>query len=73
MMSNSNEIKQPKSTANGAEPAVTVYELPKTYNGKTVKDLFPEFEYDAVLRYSKLFGLGKQSSLPKIWKGVRKK
>jgi hypothetical protein len=26
----------------------SVYVLPKTYNGKTVTELFPEFDYDSV-------------------------
>lgn len=26
----------------------TIYVLPKTYNGKTVTELFPEFKYDSV-------------------------
>jgi hypothetical protein len=50
-----------------------IYVLPKTYNGKTVTELFPEFHHDSVLRYSKLFGVGKQTSLPKIWRGTRKR
>lgn len=31
----------------GAETDV-IYALPKTYNGKTVTDLFPEFKYNSV-------------------------
>ena len=50
-----------------------IYALPKVYNGKTVNDLFPEFKHNSVLRFSKLFGLGRQTSLPKIWKGTRKR
>ena len=51
----------------------SVYILPKTYNGKTVTDLFPEFKYDSVLRFSKLFGVGRTTCLPKIWRGTRKR
>lgn len=51
----------------------SIYMLPKTYNGKTVTELFPEFKYDSVLRFSKLFGVGRVTSLPKIWKGTRKR
>lgn len=51
----------------------SIYILPKTYNGKTVTDLFPEFKYNSVLRFSKLFGVGRATSLPKIWKGSRKR
>ncbi|RMZ95006.1 transcription initiation factor TFIID subunit 1 isoform X1 [Brachionus plicatilis] len=51
----------------------SVYILPKTYNGKTVTDLFPEFKYDSVLRFSKLFGIGRTICLPKTWRGTRKR
>lgn len=27
----------------------SIYVLPKTYNGKTVTELFPEFKYDSVI------------------------
>merc|ERR1712127_363749 len=60
----------PKSTTDNSE---IIYSLPKTYNGKTVFDLFPEFQQDSILRFSKLFGLGRATSLPKIWKGSRKR
>ena len=32
----------------------TIYVLPKTYNGKTVTELFPEFKYDSVSFLSKI-------------------
>ena len=54
-------------------PTAEVYILPKTYNGKTVTELFPEFNHNGVLRFSKLFGVGRQTSLPKTWKGTRKR
>ena len=28
-----------------------IYALPKTYNGKTVTDLFPEFKHNSVIIY----------------------
>jgi hypothetical protein len=51
----------------------TVYALPKDYNGKTVEELFPDFRHDSVPIFSKLFGLGRVSSLPKLWKGTKKR
>ncbi len=32
----------------------SIYVLPKTYNGKTVTELFPEFQYDSVNDYYKI-------------------
>ena len=37
-----------------------------------VKTLFPTFKPHCILRFSSLLGLGKPSSLPKVWKGARK-
>jgi hypothetical protein len=39
------ENVQPAVKAGNEE---VVYVLPKTYNGKTVTELFPEFDYDSV-------------------------
>ena len=61
------------TSAKGSEGGELIYALPKEYNGKTVNDLFPEFKHNSVLRFSKLFGLGRVTSLPKIWKGTRKR
>lgn len=47
--------------------------LPSKYAGVEVTDLFPDFRQDKVLRFSRLFGPGKPSSLPQIWRSVRKK
>jgi hypothetical protein len=66
----STPTKSQNSTLNEDD---SVYILPKTYNGKTVTELFPEFQYDSVLRFSKLFGVGRSTSLPRIWRGTRKR
>ncbi|KAL0280152.1 UNVERIFIED_CONTAM: hypothetical protein PYX00_001531 [Menopon gallinae] len=47
--------------------------LPSKYADVDVTELFPDFRYDKVLRFSRLFGPGKPSSLPQIWRSVRKK
>ncbi|OTF75547.1 transcription initiation factor TFIID subunit 1-like protein [Euroglyphus maynei] len=47
--------------------------LPSKYADLDVTELFPEFRHDQVLRFSRLFGPGKSSSLPQIWKSVRNK
>ncbi|CAF0755218.1 unnamed protein product [Didymodactylos carnosus] len=54
--------------------------LPSTYEGKTVEELFPAFKHNSVrisesviLKFSKIFGLGKPYHLPKPWKDVRKR
>ena len=47
--------------------------LPSKYAGVSVTTLFPDFRPDKVLRFSRLFGPGKYSSLPHIWKNVKKR
>lgn len=47
--------------------------LPSKYANVDVRELFPDFRPDKVLRFSRLFGPGKPSSLPQIWRSVRKK
>lgn len=47
--------------------------LPSKYANTDVTVLFPDFRPDKVLRFSRLFGPGKASSLPQIWRGVRKR
>lgn len=47
--------------------------LPSKYANVDVRDLFPDFRPDKVLRFSRLFGPGKPSSLPQIWRSVRKR
>nr|XP_046912926.1 transcription initiation factor TFIID subunit 1-like isoform X2 [Dermatophagoides farinae] len=45
--------------------------LPSKYADLDVTKLFPEFRHNQVLRFSRLFGPDKSSSLPQIWKSVR--
>lgn len=47
--------------------------LPSKYANVDVTELFPDFRANKVLRFSKLFGPGKPSSLPQIWRGVKKR
>lgn len=47
--------------------------LPSKYANVDVCELFPDFRPDKVLRFSRLFGPGKPTSLPQIWRSVRKK
>ena len=47
--------------------------LPSKYANINVTELFPDFRANKVLRFSRLFGPGKPSSLPQIWRGVRKR
>lgn len=47
--------------------------LPSKYANIDVRELFPDFRPDKVLCFSRLFGPGKPSSLPQIWRGVRRK
>lgn len=46
--------------------------LPKKYLDTDVKQFFPEFREGKVLRFQRLFGIGKPSNMPDIWKSVRK-
>ncbi|XP_026317517.1 transcription initiation factor TFIID subunit 1 isoform X2 [Hyposmocoma kahamanoa] len=47
--------------------------LPSKYANVEVTELFPDFRPDKVLLFSRLFGPGKLSSLPQIWRGVKKR
>ncbi|XP_077286335.1 TATA-box binding protein associated factor 1 isoform X2 [Arctopsyche grandis] len=47
--------------------------LPSKYANVDVTELFPDFRVGKVLRFSRLFGPGKASSLPQIWRGVRRR
>lgn len=47
--------------------------LPSKYANTDVRELFPDFSHDKVLRFSRLFGPGKISSLPQIWRSVRRR
>lgn len=45
--------------------------LPSKYASVDVSELFPDFRPNKVLRFSRLFGPGKPSSLPQIWRSVK--
>ncbi|XP_003373355.1 putative bromodomain protein [Trichinella spiralis] len=45
--------------------------LPEEYRDYDVSTLFPEFRKNQVLRFSRLFGPGKPSSMPMIWRSAR--
>ncbi|XP_011313489.1 transcription initiation factor TFIID subunit 1, partial [Fopius arisanus] len=47
--------------------------LPSKYANIDVTEIFPDFRPNKVLRFSRLFGPGKPSSLPQIWRGVRRR
>ncbi|XP_023247191.1 transcription initiation factor TFIID subunit 1 [Copidosoma floridanum] len=47
--------------------------LPSKYANVDVTELFPDFRPGKVLRFSKLFGPGKPSSLPQVWRSVKKR
>lgn len=47
--------------------------LPSKYANVDVRELFPDFRPDKVLRFSRLFGPGKPTSLPQIWRSVRRR
>ena len=46
--------------------------LPPELANINVNDVFPDFKPDVVLRFSRLFGPGRPSSLPKRWVNFRK-
>uniref|UniRef100_A0A146L8G5 Transcription initiation factor TFIID subunit 1 n=5 Tax=Lygus hesperus TaxID=30085 RepID=A0A146L8G5_LYGHE len=47
--------------------------LPSKYANVDVREIFPDFRVDKVLRFSRLFGPGKHSSLPHMWRSVKKR
>lgn len=47
--------------------------LPPKYLNVNVNLLFPDFKENSKLRFLRLFGPGKQSNMPDIWRSVRKK
>lgn len=47
--------------------------LPSKYVNVDITELFPDFRPGKVLRFSKLFGPGKPSSLPQVWRSVKKR
>ncbi|XP_003736702.3 transcription initiation factor TFIID subunit 1 isoform X2 [Drosophila pseudoobscura] len=47
--------------------------LPSKYQNVDVRKLFPDFRPNKVLRFSRLFGPGKPTSMPQIWRHVRRR
>ncbi|XP_048585830.1 transcription initiation factor TFIID subunit 1 isoform X2 [Nematostella vectensis] len=47
--------------------------LLRTSKGQTVTELFPEFKPGKVLRFSRLFGPSKSSSLPQQWRNAKRR
>ena len=47
--------------------------LPSKYEDCEVTNLFPEFRHKKTLRFSRLFGPGKASHMPNLWKNVKNK
>ena len=47
--------------------------MPSKYVGVNITDVFPDFRPDKILRFARLFGLGKSSNLPQWWRNVRKR
>jgi transcription initiation factor TFIID subunit 1 len=47
--------------------------MPSKYAGVDVSEIFPDFRTGKVLRFSRLFGPGKPSSLPNTWKIVKRR
>ncbi|GIY46026.1 transcription initiation factor TFIID subunit 1 [Caerostris extrusa] len=63
-----NVENSPKNTS--GKPLAGV--LPEKYKNVNVKSLVPHFEFEKVLRFLKVFGPGKPSSLPNNWRKKRK-
>lgn len=47
--------------------------MPSKYAGIDVRALFPDFRPGNVLRFARLFGKGKATSQPNVWKNVKKR
>ena len=71
------ELMPPPSSAPRLKDAKDVRKplasmLPDKYKDTDVRELFPQFRANRVLRFSRLFRI-KNSHKPRIWKGVRKR
>ena len=62
---------QPEVLAPPTQPTVPEAQVTEELYAK-VKQLFPSFKQEGLLRFSSLLGLGRPSCLPKIWAGARK-
>ncbi|CAK9302809.1 unnamed protein product [Gordionus sp. m RMFG-2023] len=47
--------------------------IPSELANLDVNEIFPHFKFNDILRFNKLFGPGKPSSLPKIWRNFSKR
>ncbi|CAG2164848.1 unnamed protein product [Oppiella nova] len=70
---NNNDIKENGEQKQKKLDTPLAAMLPSKYADLDVTELFPEFRPNQVLRFSRLFGRGKPSSLPQLWKNVRNK
>ncbi|XP_055334348.1 transcription initiation factor TFIID subunit 1-like [Paramacrobiotus metropolitanus] len=64
-------LEQSASKSSLNTPLASV--LPPELANIKINDIFPEFQPDVVLRFSRLFGPGRPSSLPKRWTSYRRK
>ena len=62
----------PKSVPQGPVKKPLASMLPQKYKNVDVKELFPEFRENKVLRFSRLFPI-KASYKPRIWKNVKRR
>lgn len=68
---NSNESKESIEQKQKKLDTPLAAMLPSKYADLDVTVLFPEFRPNQVLRFGRLFGPGKPSSLPQLWKNVK--
>ena len=71
--SNSSESKESMEQKQKKLDTPLAAMLPSKYADLDVTTLFPEFRPNQVLRFARLFGPGKPSSLPQVWKNVKNK
>lgn len=73
LLLNNNETKETNEQKHKKLDTPLAAMLPSKYADLDVTELFPEFRHNQVLRFSRLFGPGKPSSLPQVWKNVKNK
>ncbi|XP_039753965.1 transcription initiation factor TFIID subunit 1 isoform X2 [Pararge aegeria] len=66
-------VPKPKSDKQKKLDTPLAAMLPSKYANVDVTELFPDFRPDKVLLFTRLFGPGKLSSLPQIWRGVKRR
>lgn len=70
----SNDLNDKNTSSNKKRLDTPLAEmLPSKYEDCDVTEIFPEFRPNKTLRFSRLFGPGKSSLLPNLWKNVRSK